>query len=140
MLKRLPEPDEAVITTPKWALERAAEIGAATAATVAATGVNVIGDLGSLSVVPDSADDGAGDPPLDPALPASAAAVAIVGTLLAGRGIEWPVKRPKGQRAPPVPALDESTLDGFSGSVLIRTALSRATRRVSRKGRARVSR
>jgi hypothetical protein len=49
LLKRQPAPDEAMITTPRWALEKAAELGAQTAARITAAGVNVIGDLGALS-------------------------------------------------------------------------------------------
>jgi hypothetical protein len=140
LLKRQPEPDEAIITTPKWALERAAEIGAETAATISATGVNVVGDLTSLSVVAASTPE-ADDPPLDPPIPASAAVIAIIGTLMAGRGIEWPVtKRPKGQRNAPEAPLDEGTLDHFSSSVLIRTAAARVKRRVGIKARARIPR
>ena len=45
---RTPPPGEARIATPSWALDRAAEIGADIAESIAASGVRVIGDLGLL--------------------------------------------------------------------------------------------
>jgi hypothetical protein len=40
--------DDSSIVTPQWALDRAAEIGAAAAEKIAASGVRVVGDLSSL--------------------------------------------------------------------------------------------
>lgn len=50
---RTPERDEVRLTTPRWALERAGEIGAEMAVAIAARGVRVIGDLDTLGVVPE---------------------------------------------------------------------------------------
>lgn len=86
--RRQPEPGEPTITTPKWAQERAAERGAAAAAAITASGVRVIGDVASLGTL-DSPDGGGEDPPLDPPLPASAAAIALVGAIAAGRRAPW---------------------------------------------------
>jgi hypothetical protein len=46
--ERLPAADEARLATPKWALERAAEIGERAATQIEASGVTVVGDLHSL--------------------------------------------------------------------------------------------
>jgi hypothetical protein len=46
--ERLPAADEARLTTPKWALERAAELGERAAVKIEASGVTVVGDLHSL--------------------------------------------------------------------------------------------
>lgn len=46
---REPAADEARITTPDWALERAAELGAQTAAGLVATGVRIVGDIDRLA-------------------------------------------------------------------------------------------
>ncbi len=47
-----PAPDEARITTPAWALDRAVEIGAEMAKNIVALGVRVVGDLSSLGSFP----------------------------------------------------------------------------------------
>lgn len=85
LAQRRPAPDEPTIVTPRWAVERAAEIGAESAETIAAMGVNVVGDLAGLGAVPAA---GIGDPvelPDDPRIAASAATIALVGTINAGR-------------------------------------------------------
>jgi hypothetical protein len=84
LAERVPAAGEPAITTPRWALERAAVLGALAAEQIRAAGVRVVGDLGTLSSVPSgSADD---SPPADdPPLPASAAASAIVGAIVAAQ-------------------------------------------------------
>jgi hypothetical protein len=67
-----PLPDEPKITTPAWALRRAAEIGAEMAGNISALGVRIVGDLSSLSqlpaeLAPAEDDPGPGSPPLVPA-------------------------------------------------------------------------
>ncbi|WP_155057654.1 hypothetical protein [Streptomyces blattellae] len=47
-----PGPDDVKISTPQWAVEAAAEIGAEMAGRIGAMGVRVLGDPGLLSVVP----------------------------------------------------------------------------------------
>jgi hypothetical protein len=72
------------IRTPRWALERAAEVGAAAAAAIEASGVRVLGDLASLGEAPPPAqgDDAA---VAEPAIDAATATQAIVGILAATR-------------------------------------------------------
>ncbi|HYN74612.1 MAG TPA: hypothetical protein VEV13_00260 [Candidatus Limnocylindria bacterium] len=74
-----PGPDERPITTPGWALDRAAEIGAAAAEVIAASGVRVVGDLSVLgSRPPDQREPGVAVPPQ---LPSVAAKDAMVGMI-----------------------------------------------------------
>ncbi|MFF2130076.1 hypothetical protein ACFVW1_32805 [Streptomyces olivochromogenes] len=68
-----PAPDDARITTPRWALEAAAGIGAEMAGRIAAMGVRVLGDPALLSVVPSVASaEEAGPPRIDPEVAAHA--------------------------------------------------------------------
>ncbi len=81
-----PGPDEPRITTPQWALERAAEIGAAAAEKIAGLGVRVIGDLEVLGALPaqpqtDSVEIEAQR--AHPDVPAGAAKDAVVGVIAA---------------------------------------------------------
>lgn len=66
--ERSPDPDEARLLTPRWAVSRAAEIGAAMAGSIADSGVRIIGDLGVLS--DESVASGVGDNPRDVPVPA----------------------------------------------------------------------
>ncbi|GHD42655.1 hypothetical protein GCM10010317_014330 [Streptomyces mirabilis] len=68
-----PAPDDARISTPRWALEAAADIGAEMAGRIAAMGVRVLGDPALLSVVPSvaSAEETA-SPRIDPEVAAHA--------------------------------------------------------------------
>ncbi|MER7685915.1 hypothetical protein [Streptomyces sp. NPDC097610] len=69
----LPAPDDARITTPRWALEAAAGIGAEMAGRIAAMGVRVLGDPALLSVVPSVASaEETGPPRIDPEVAAHA--------------------------------------------------------------------
>jgi hypothetical protein len=70
------------IGMPKWAAERASEIGAEAAATIAGLGINVIGDLESLGRMPSDVDETEPPPPL---LPADIAAEAIIGAIAGSR-------------------------------------------------------
>ncbi|MFK0018145.1 hypothetical protein [Streptomyces sp. NPDC090798] len=68
-----PAPDDARITTPRWALEAAAAIGAEMAERIAAMGVRVLGDPALLSVVPSVASaEETGSPRIDPEVAAHA--------------------------------------------------------------------
>jgi hypothetical protein len=90
------QPGEQPITTPDWALERAAEIGAAAADKIATLGVTVIGDLNGLGAgapaLPAAGSGNAETPteiPLDRARDALAGALAGAGALnAASRGLE----------------------------------------------------
>lgn len=81
---RTPGPDEPPLSTPLWAVQAAREVGARTAQQVAALGVTVIGDLGSLS---DPIQLGPAPTP-ELTIPVAAAAEAILGAIsgaMAGR-------------------------------------------------------
>lgn len=54
MKQRRPAPDEARIETPQWALDRCGEIAREMVASIAASGVRVVGELGPLAIVPTS--------------------------------------------------------------------------------------
>lgn len=99
---RRPDDAEPVTTVPRWGLERAADIGARAADQIRASGVRVIGDLAALSELP-PADEPDRPPPLDPPVPASAAAIAVVGTILAGRKAVWPAPKKAAPPPPPKP-------------------------------------
>jgi hypothetical protein len=98
--------DPTPIVTPRWALERAAEIGAAAADAIEASGIRVLGDLRSLGAPPD-ADEGLTSLPPDPAVEVVTAAQAIVGALVGTKG-ERPPLAPKsrwrrGRKISPIP-------------------------------------
>jgi hypothetical protein len=133
LLVRQPSRDEPTILTPTWALEGAAKRGAAAVASIEATGVRVIGDLASMSAIPDPAP-GADEPPSkDAELPASAATIAILGTLYASRGVSWP--KTDDADTPAIPQADEErTLDGFRSGTMLRVIAARARRRLLRTG------
>jgi hypothetical protein len=78
---RTPGPDEARITTPQWALDRAAEIGAAAAAKISTLGVRIVGDISTLGarVVATERNEAADR---DPLIAVEAAREAVVGTIL----------------------------------------------------------
>jgi hypothetical protein len=79
---RQPGPDEMPITTPVWALKRAASIGAEVARNISALGVRVVGDLSTLGAEPPQALRATAD--AAPLLPPEAAAAAIIGAFQAG--------------------------------------------------------
>lgn len=86
---RSPEPGERRIVTPRWAQKAASDIGASTADALGASGVRIIGDLRMLSQsnVPDPVDELG--PAEDPWLPASAAALALIGAIDASADTDW---------------------------------------------------
>lgn len=83
---REPSHGESRVTTPEWALARAAEIGAEMAARIATLGVRVHGDLSDLSARPSAV----GDPPApdQTVVPAEVAALAVAGAILASGKVE----------------------------------------------------
>jgi hypothetical protein len=85
MQQRPPQPGEAPILTPPWAIERANEIAAAAVERIAGLGVTVAGDLSSLSQVKprDAQTVEAPD-----TIAVEAAAEAITGTLIASGALE----------------------------------------------------
>lgn len=75
---REPDPDEARLQTPEWALDAAAKEGAKAVAAIEELGVNVYGDLASLAVrVPGSgqSSDAPADMPIDAAVEAIVAVI-----------------------------------------------------------------
>lgn len=84
LAEHAPAPDEPAITTPRWARERAAALSARAAEQIRGIGVRVVGDLDSLSSIEPTEPGDEAAPAIDPSVSASAAATAIVGTILAG--------------------------------------------------------
>lgn len=84
---RRPAPDEPRLPMPKWALERAAEVGAETVETITSLGVRVVGDLSTLAAVPDKVaeDDELTAMPL---LPGNAVALAVLGAIAASGRVD----------------------------------------------------
>lgn len=126
-----PSPDEPRLVTPKWALDQAAEIGAAAADAISALGVRVVGDLASLAAVPaDPAEDWSDTP----VLPVDAAAQAILGTISAGGPTMASAKQL---------AVEERVLREVSTRELVGTVLGRgraSLRRRLRRTRRRLTR
>ena len=82
---RRPSPDEPRIATPSWAQARAAEISAEMAADIEALGVNIVGDIASLSKLPADEPDPAADDGSAPLMvPVEAAVRATLGAFIAG--------------------------------------------------------
>jgi hypothetical protein len=108
---RAPSLDEARITTPQWALDRAAEIGAAAAEKLAALGVRIVGDVSTLGA-PVLADDPRGDARADTALPIEAAREAVLGTIVSS-GLLTP----------------STTVESSTAGELLRVILQRVWRR-----------
>ncbi|AZS87359.1 hypothetical protein ELQ87_26375 [Streptomyces griseoviridis] len=75
-----PAPDDVRISTPGWALESAARIGARTADRITGLGVRVLGDPALLSAVP---PEPARQPPAEPRVAPEVAAQALYGVLAA---------------------------------------------------------
>jgi hypothetical protein len=98
--------DLAPIVTPRWAVERASEIGARAAAAIHELGIAVLGELDTLGRRP--ADNEAGAPadvaPPSPRVPAHSVAQAIVGVLAAA---QRPLQPPAPAPARPISPLPE---------------------------------
>jgi len=79
---RWPAPEEPRLPMPKWALGRSAEVGAETAGATTSLGVRVVGDISTLTEVPDKVAE---DDELTamPELPGDAVALAILGAIAA---------------------------------------------------------
>jgi hypothetical protein len=81
---RTPEgPESGVIETPRWAVDRAKEVAAKSAAVIARLGVRVVGDLDQLTRPPRAVVES--DEEISPAVvPATAAAAGATGAITAG--------------------------------------------------------
>jgi hypothetical protein len=78
---RRPGADEPRITTPQWALDRAAEIGAAAAGKLSALGVRIVGDVSTLGALV-HAEEPSEAARAAQALPVDAAREAVLGTII----------------------------------------------------------
>jgi hypothetical protein len=144
---RRPGPDEPALVTPRWALERTAELGEEAAERIKASGVNVIGDLALLHSRP-----WAGKP--EPEVPAStvvplADAIdllvgALAGAVGAGAFFENEVapgqERKKRTPPPPLPKADRNIgnmpvaeVSARDLAQVLRHRLTRAARRRLRR-------
>lgn len=112
---REPSDDEPPVTTPQWALDRVAEIGAEAAVTIRALGVRIVGDISSLGNR-SLAEDPQLSPPEKLVLPVEAARDAVVGIITAS-----------GMLTPPPSVASTSTRR------LARILLGRVRRRLRRK-------
>jgi hypothetical protein len=129
-INRKPGPDEIPITTPRWAIERAAEVGAEFAQTIRSLDVRVVGDLDRISdLPPESAvrpDDAA--EPTD--LPLDAAVLAVIGAV---HGMEEARSRrtplPQEVRPEPKPL----TPADFPARALVRSLAGRGVKRMKRR-------
>jgi hypothetical protein len=83
-IARHPASDEPRIATPSWALARATEISAEMAGNISALGVNIIGDISALGRFPADPPVTADPPPGGLVVPLEAAALGILGALIAG--------------------------------------------------------
>jgi hypothetical protein len=82
--RRTPGPDEPRTYTPRWALERATEIGAGYVEAIGELGITVVGDLASLAApVPVTDDPGPAENPTS--VPIEVAVEAVLGTAFGGR-------------------------------------------------------
>jgi hypothetical protein len=137
-LSHTPTAAEPTLTTPRWAVEVASGIGAAIAGRLVARGVRVIGSADFLAAAPGNAalirpDDVAMGVPL---MASSAAAHAVLGTILHGRLTAAPPKTKQqgtGKRkgaAPPAVDLSQAP-----ARELARALLHRSRARMSRRTR-----
>jgi hypothetical protein len=135
---RRPDEDEPVVTMPRWGLERAADIGARAADQIRGSGVRVVGDLATLSELPPAVGPDR-PPPLDPPIPASAAAIAVIGSILAGRKAVWPAPKKPAPPPPPKPpkplAPGDRKVGSLSTPALLRVIGYRALRRLGLRQR-----
>ena len=103
--RREPDPDEARLRTPKWALDAAAVQGAKSAQTIRQLGVNVFGDLEALEKQVPSGPEGSVDStdvPLDAAVEAIVAVIEASGQEASSRqlaGRLWRQTRKDGVRS-----------------------------------------
>jgi hypothetical protein len=89
-----PTPRDVKISTPDWAVEAAAAIGAEMTGRIEATGVRVIGDPGLLSAVPELVPRSVEEPRIAPEVAAQALYGALVAVAAgAGGGAARPVHR-----------------------------------------------
>jgi hypothetical protein len=135
-----PGPEETRVTTPAWALKRAAEIDTEIAANIAALGVRVVGDISSLSGQPaDAARMGADSPQAAPMVPPAAAAQAVLGAMIgskvpeqviAAKAVKKPAKKAVVKKKPV--RLEDMVVRDLDYKTLVRVLVARAKRRARR--------
>jgi hypothetical protein len=114
---RTPSAGETKVTTPQWAVEAAAKIGAEIAERIGELGVRVVGDPGLLHKVPSAA--GPEHEPSAPQLAPEAAAQALFGVLSA-------------QACQPSPAANGKPVQEVPSGELVRVLARRTRRRLKR--------
>lgn len=124
-----PLPSEPKITTPRWAREQAAAIGAEAAAKIESMGVRIVGDVFSLGQMPADPPEPSDDQAQPPSVSAAAAAQAILGTITASGVLADPTPPPSRTR-------DKSVRDVDARS-LARVLRNRVRRRIRRAVRRR---
>jgi len=99
MRQRRPDPDEPGLETPQWALEPVGAIAREMADNIAASGVRIVGDLETLTVVPEHGrpDDQVSDISIPPEIAASMA----IGVLFSSGLARRPVPSPQGSTRRP---------------------------------------
>jgi hypothetical protein len=127
-----PGSDEALITTPQWALDRASEIGSGFAAGISELGVRVIGDISSLGAPLRSAVEG--DPVTPTVVPIHRAKEGIAGAIrasgrLAPRKNAAPTAPAPVPTAPP-PTGDDRPVTSVPSGELAKVIVRRAFRRL----------
>jgi hypothetical protein len=80
-INRRPGPDEVLITTPRWAIDRASAIAAESAKTIASLGVRIVGDIERIADLPSDAAIRDGAAPEPTAIPLDAAILAVIGAI-----------------------------------------------------------
>jgi hypothetical protein len=114
---RTPPAGEVRVTTPQWAVEAAATIGAEIAERIGELGVRVVGDPGLLHKVPSAA--GPEHEPSAPQIAPEAAAQALFGVLSA-------------QAGQPAPAAKGKPVQEVPSGELVRVLARRTRRRLKR--------
>lgn len=114
-----PTPEEPRISTPTWALEKAAGLGAEMAAKISASGVRIVGDLSALHRAPNGSPSPTDHVPSPSTLSTSAATQAVMGAIKAGTRKE--TRSPAASR--------RSGVDDIDTKSLVRVLLGRVRRR-----------
>ncbi|MEO3766777.1 hypothetical protein [Streptomyces sp. B8F3] len=128
-----PAPDEPRITTPPWAETAVAEVAERVTASIAASGVRVVGDLDALSRRPATPAE-----PVTPTeIPTKAATEAVLGGILASAALAAKATPPAPPPAPEVPvtraapgALEDRPVRNVPVKDLVRVVARRAVRRM----------
>jgi hypothetical protein len=133
--RRAPAADEGGILTPKWALERVAEIGAAAATKIEGLGVRIVGDISTLGQLPSSGVLESAEPP-EPVLPIAGVRDVVVGAIAASGalgpqpGIGPQLPPPGKRRKPAASDADQRPVDTVPTRELARILRQRVRARL----------